>query len=352
MGHNQSVQTTYEAAQATPTRIALLVPPNAVAMSVALGKDLLWIAAARAGRREGIDHSVRLITLDGAPARCGGGTVISADAAIDEAGDVELVYLAAFWGDAEAAIAACAPALPWLREQHARGALIAAPSTASLLAAAAGLLDGRLATTYPPAVSDFRRLFPAVDLQPHRALTGAGRVYCAAGINSGCDLAVSLIERLFGRSVARAIADEFLVDFHRAYRVASVAFDGQKYHGDEAVLAVQLWLESQYDRPIVISQVASRFSLTPRTLARRFRSATGELPSEYLRRVRMAVAEDLLRDAGLTVAEAAERVGYSNVGAFSDAFLRESGARPGAARQPRTVSSAPSGGWQNALRTS
>ncbi len=305
------------------------MPPRAVAMSIALAKDLFWAAArtARQGR-----HEVVLVSVDGRPVRCGGGTVITADAALPDVSEVDLAYVGAFWGESGPAET---PLVDWLTREHDRGALVAAASTGTVLLAAAGLLDGRIATTYPPAAEAFAARFPRVDLQVRRALTDAGRVFCAAGINSGADLAVSLIERLHGREVAMAVADDFLVDFHRAYWVAHVAFDGQKYHGDEEVLAMQLWLESHHDRPLELRDLATRFGMTPRTLTRRFRAATGELPSAYLRRVRMAMARDLLRD-GLGVAQVARRVGYDNVGAFSDAFTRAYGQRPGSFRTSGT----------------
>ncbi|MGO4205044.1 GlxA family transcriptional regulator [Rhodococcus sp. TAF43] len=316
---------TEESAQ--ETTVVILCPPRAVAMSIALAKDLFWAATliAPAG-----PHRVLIASTDGEPICCGGNTYIDADCGIDDLQDtVDLVWVAGVWGWPGPQTAAIES---WLARAHDAGSLIGAAGTATTLVASAGILDGRLATTYPQAAAAFVEHFPAVNLEPTRALTAAGGVFCAQGINSGADLAVSLIERLHGPRVAASVADDYLVDFHRSYRVTQVEFDAARYHGHADILDVQLWLETHYDHPVQLSRLAAHFSMSPRTLTRRFHSATGELPTEYLTRLRMSVADDLLRNHRLTVSEVARRVGYTNTGAFSDAYLRAWGRRPSAIR--------------------
>lgn len=300
-------------------------------MSIALAKDLFWAAALIAASGP---HRVFIVSEDGEPIHCGGNTIISADCSIDELPDsVDVVWVAALWGWPFTRMPAFES---WIARQHEGGALIGAAGTATAILASAGILDGRLATTYPAAAETFVENFPQVQLNPTRALTDADGVFCAQGINSGADLTVSLIERLHGPRVAASVADDFLVDFHRSYRVTQVDFDAAKYHGHADILDVQLWLESHYDHPVQMNRLAVHFSMSPRTLTRRFLAATGELPTHYLTRLRMSVADDLLRNHRLTVTEVARRVGYTNTGAFSDAYLRTWGRRPNSMRSVAT----------------
>ena len=118
---------------------------------------------------------------------------------------------------------------------------------------------------------------------------------------------------------------------------ASSAFDGQRYHGDADVLKIQSWLEERYGEVAGIESVAERFAMSSRTLTRRFRAATGDSPSDYLRRVRIEAAKELLRTSDLTVAEIASGVGYRDIGAFYDAFGKQTGQRPGAYRNSAWV---------------
>lgn len=302
----------------------VLAPSHAVAMSIAVAKDLLWVAQREAGSRD----PVLVVTADGEPAQCGGGMRIAADASLDDAPPADVVVAGAFWGDADDVVGRERGCVEWLRQQHARGALVAGVSTGTFLLAETALLDGGIATTYQPYASAFRRRYPAVELQPQRAMTEWGRLWCAGGINSGCDLIVSVIERTHGRAVARGIAERFLIDFSRAYDVANVRFDGQKQHGDALMLDVQRWLEEHAGEPATLADVAQRFALSRRQLTRRFCAATGETPGSYLRRVRMEAAGELLRATRLTVPQIARRVGYCDATAFHRAFRRHTQTTP------------------------
>jgi transcriptional regulator GlxA family with amidase domain len=217
----------------------------------------------------------------------------------------------------------------WLAARRAEGAPLAAIGPGVFLMAEAGLLTGRIATIYRPQAAEFRRVHPDVDLQPHRLITDAGGVYCCVGINSASDLLVTLAGKLYGRAIATSVGAWALADSQRSYQVAMTAFDGQKYHGDDAILEIQHWLEENHGQPITVAGLAGAFTMSTRTLIRRFKAATGEPPSEYLARLRVEVAKDLLRNSSLTVAEVAGRVGYRDVGAFYDLFNRHTGMRPG-----------------------
>lgn len=311
--------------------IAVFAPVGATAASVVVPKEMLAKAADAAARRgSGPPDRVVIASTDGAPVRCGGDILVEADAGIDDLDSCDLIWVGAYWSDLYQGAEDNAAGIRWIAEQHRAGAEVVGHGPGSFLLAEAGLLSGRIATTYRTQVRAFRRRHPDVDLQPQRAITSTGTgVYCALGITSGLDLLVALIGRRYGHEVASGVAAWSLYDTQRRYRAETVAFDGQKYHGDEAILEVQTWLETNFRKhDISMEDVAMEFGMSGRTLIRRFKSATGDSFSEYVRRLRVESAKDLLRNTDMTITEISSRVGYRDIGAFYDVFAKHTGQRP------------------------
>jgi transcriptional regulator GlxA family with amidase domain len=306
--------------------VAIFVPEPAVGMSAVLITELCWVAAVDAGRDPA--EAIRVVSLDGRPVTTHTGLSISVNASIGDVSSASLIFLSAFWGSSSDALARHRDVLPWIRQLAADGARIAACSTGSFFLAATGLLDGRVATTYPPYARTFRRRFQTVEFHPERSITDAGGLMCADAIPSSLDLIISTLGDLYGNDISKRLATDYLLGLRRNYTVANLAFDGQKYHGDRQVLAVQRWFERHLDEPIRIGRVAHHFGLSPRTLTRRFTAAVGEPPSRYLQRLRVEHAKEQLAEPGTSVGQAARAVGYTDVTAFSATFRRLVGVPP------------------------
>lgn len=322
-----------------PTHV-IVAPRHGVMSSVALALDVLGVAAAETAARGGPTTKILLASPDGSAMQCWHAMTLPVDAGIAEITSCELVWVAGFWGEPQRGVEANESLPGWLAGHRAAGALVAAHGPATFLLAEAGLLDGRLATTYIEHAAEFRLRYPAVNLQPSRLLTDGGGVFCSIGMNSGADLLVSLIERLHDPEVASSVAQWALVDSQRSYQSAMMAFDGQKYHGDADILTVQAVLEKRFGDALSLTAIAAQHGMSPRTLTRRFHAATGEPPSDYLARLRMAVAKELLRQTQLTIAEVAARVGYRDIGAFYDMFHKHVGLAPGRYRDAQPLISA------------
>jgi len=317
------------------SEFVIFAPDAAVGMSVMIVKDLCSVAASAGRGGRGPFPAVRVASIDGQPVRCFDGTKLSVDGSISDFEPAGVVFLAAFWGSSARAIAANGAVVPWLGAAREAGACIAAFSTGTFFLAETGLLDGRLATTYRPFAETFRRRYPRVDLRPERALTDAGGLLCADGIPSGCDVVISLVEQRLGTRVAEQLASGFTMGFDRSYAIADLAFDGQRYHGDDRILAAQQWLHGHFGEAVRFGDLARWAGMSVRNFHRRFRAATGEPPGRYLQRLRIEAAKDLLVDPSLSVSEVAERVGFADAGSFSAVFRRHTGHTPGAQRRAR-----------------
>lgn len=314
--------------------MAIVVPHMAVATSVAIGADLLWRASVIAHEEDGAPLArIVFVSQLGGDVPCGGGLGVARTLRLGEVGQVDAVWVAAFWAPVVEAMSRDADLPNWLRRQHAWGAAVATHGSAAFFAAEARLLDGGQATTHPCYVEELSRRYPEVSVRPERTLTVSRRVSCSAGANSAFDAVMLLCEELYGASVARRVQRATMVDSRRGYDVAPSVFDGQKDHRDTQVLEVQRWIEQHFVDPGSIADIAQRFAMSPRTLARRFSAATGDTPSHYLQRVRVEAAKDLLRRSAMSVGEVAVRVGYSDLGAFHAVFLRATETTPAAFRR-------------------
>ncbi len=318
-------------------KIVIYAPTHAVGMSILLVKDLCWAAACNALGQESAGEAVQVISEGGRAIDCVNGTMINADAAMENLTASDAIFLGAFWGSADEALAANQAVLPWLQIQYDQGAVIAGHSNSTFFLAETGLLNGRVATIYPPYAELFRTRYPDVILHSERGITNANRLYCANSIPTGCDLTVAIIEQLFGPTVARNVAAEFLLGFNRDYAHWNIEFDGQKYHQDRQVLNAQQWLERNFAEAIQIADLAIELGMSQRNLSRRFTAAVGESPQHYLQRLRIEASKHFLQTTNMKVVEVASRSGYADLSSFNKVFKNLTGLTPSDYRDASSI---------------
>jgi transcriptional regulator GlxA family with amidase domain len=214
----------------------------------------------------------------------------------------------------------------WLRSPH--GAVVASVCAGAFFLAEAGLLSGRRATTNPAFASLFRQSYADVELVPEERLVDTGQVLCAGSTTAFLDLGVYLIDRFVGHEVAVLTAKTLCVDKNHRSQLPYFLYVAPKDHGDSAVLAQQAWLEEHYVKPLDTDALAQRGAMSQRSLNRRFRTATGMTPGEYLHRIRVEAAKRLLETSDLSVDQVTSQVGYQDARSFSRLFRSFSGLAP------------------------
>lgn len=242
--------------------------------------------------------------------------------------------------DLNVAIAQNQGVLPWLREQAARGAHIAGVCSGVALLAEAGLLNGKRATTHWALADQFRRRFPAVIWDTEYLITESDRVYCGGGVNAAADLSLYLVQKFFGRETAAQCARAMLLEMPRTWQIAFAHHDVARDHGDDAVLRAQEWIHDHYHTDFRIDDLALRMGMSPRNFIRRFKSATGRSPLDYLQALRIAAAKRLLESGKGSVQEISNVVGYDDATFFRSLFRRHVGLSPSRYRQRHTLSGA------------
>ena len=198
----------------------------------------------------------------------------------------------------------------------------------SILLAAAGLLDGRRATTHWRRCPDMVRHFPKVVVEADRIYVRDGKFWTSAGISAGIDLALALVEDDLGDEVARRAARELVVH--------------QRRHGGQSQFSVMQdmklatsrfddlisWIRTHLANDLKIEQMADQAGMSPRNFARVFRSETGTTPARFVEKLRLEAARQQVETTGFSLQEIAQATGFKEAERMRMAFIRAYGQPP------------------------
>lgn len=216
---------------------------------------------------------------------------------------------------------------------HRRGARIASICTGAFVLAASGLLRGRRATTHWADIPAFRLAFPDVTVDPDVLYIDEGRLLTSAGIASGIDLCLHLVQRDHGAAVANAIARRLVVSPHRSGGQAQFIPEPVAPASSAALAATRDWAVRRLGEPITVSALAAHAGLPTRTFARRFHAETGTSPLRWLLRHRLLAAQRELETSDARVERIAARCGFGSAVSLRAHFRRALGTSPLAYRR-------------------
>jgi transcriptional regulator GlxA family with amidase domain len=277
--------------------------------------------------------SITTVSIDGGPVVGGAGVRLIPDKALSDIEHTDLVLVPAGGTDVDVMLEKNAAAIPWLREMHAKGSLIAGVCTGTAILAEAGLLDDRRATTHWAVADLYRERFPKVDWQPQFLVTEDRGVLCGGGVYASIDLSLYIVEKLCGRDIAVGCAKALVLQMPRTYQESFSVTSFAHGHGDVLIRRAEDWLHNHFPDDIDFDALAAELALTPRTFLRRFKAATGETPLAYLQELRMAAAKRMLEEDRMTIQEVGLAVGYEDVAFFRDLFKRHARISPSAYRE-------------------
>jgi transcriptional regulator GlxA family with amidase domain len=223
--------------------------------------------------------------------------------------------------------------LAFIRAQAETARRICSVCSGAYVLAAAGVLDGKRATTHWRRTPDFRARFPAVCLEPDRIYTRDGKVWTSAGISAGIDLALALIADDLGEDVARKSAQELVV-YHRrpgGQSQFSALLDIERTEGRFTELLA--WARERLDEPLSVDDLAAQACMSPRNFARAFAAETGVTPARAVERLRLEAARERVEHSADPIDAIAEQAGFGDPERMRRAFLRAFGQPPQALRR-------------------
>jgi len=324
-------------------RVGILMLDGAFTAGVGAITDMLALAN-RFVRRQyadredrGVTVEVRLLSVTGAPCRTAEGRRLEVDGALADRQAYDLIYVAAFDVADEAALEgladAHAPVCAWLKALHAGGTAIAVAGAAVLLAAEAGLLDGKRIAAPWWLEGPLKQRRPAVTVEPGLAVSSEGDILCAAGLAADAELAIRLIERLLSPNVADWVSKLTLVKRAGAEPLPWNLLPPEPLCHDPAIERARHWLQERFAEKPRMPDLAEFLEISERTLARRFEKSLGMTPLAYLQALRVTVAKGMLTRSDQKIERIAYLVGYADPKFFKRVFRTQTGLTPSAFRR-------------------
>jgi transcriptional regulator GlxA family with amidase domain len=219
--------------------------------------------------------------------------------------------------------AAANPALlNWLRQRATQARRVASVCTGALLLAAAGMLDGRRATTHWKFSASLAQRFPAIRVEPDPIFLCDGSVWTSAGVTAGIDLALALVEEDLGRSVALAVARYLVVFLKRPGGQAQFSAVLALQAADDKFGALHDWINNHLGGELSLSVLAEQAGMSERSFSRHYAEATGQTPARAIERLRVEAARHLLSESSLPVKRIAQRSGFGSEETMRRSFLR------------------------------
>lgn len=220
-----------------------------------------------------------------------------------------------------------------LQRAHRRGARIVSICTGAFVLAAAGLLDGHRATTHWLYVDALRERYPHVEIDPSVLYVVDGMIMTSAGTAAGIDLCLHIVTSDYGADVAAAVSRRMLMPLHRSGGQAQYVDTPMPQALGDEMTELLAWAVERIPAGLSVDDLARRAAVSPRTLTRRFRQATGLAPGEWLQGERLRLARRLLETSDDAIERVAQNAGYETPVAMRAQFARRLHTSPRAYRR-------------------
>jgi transcriptional regulator GlxA family with amidase domain len=285
------------------------------------------------GAQQDARFHVTTASANGRAVHCDGGIKIQPNVALKDVGKTDLIFVPTTGLSVDDAVERNAAIVPWLQRRSTRGVAIASVCSGVGLVAAAGLLDGKRATTHWGLAECFREKYPRVKWMPELMVTEDHGFYCGGGVNASLDLSIYLVERFCGHEIAMQTAKALLIETPRAWQSGFAIVPLKTDHTDDSIFSAQEWMHKNFATTFPLEDPARRVGMSVRNFVRRFKGATGDSPLIYLQKLRIAAAKRMLESNHRSMQEICDAVGYQDVAFFRGLFQRHTGVSPSAYRE-------------------
>ncbi len=283
-----------------------------------------------ATRPEG--YAVTLVSLGGGPVCSESGLELSTSALPDPGEPIDTLVLPG--GNGSRAAAAQGELLDWVRAMAARSRRVATVCSGTFIAAEAGLLDGRRATTHWARAEELRRDYPDVTVDADPIYVADGKYWSSAGVTAGIDLCLALVEEDYGVDVAQTVARWLVMFLHRPGGQTQFASPVWLPRAERStVRAVQSLIETAPEGDHRLPALAAAAGMSLRHFARVFTDEVGETPGRFVERVRLEVARHQLETTNDTLDRIAVRCGFGTAETLRRSFQRRMAVSPDAYRR-------------------
>jgi transcriptional regulator GlxA family with amidase domain len=305
--------------------VVVLALPDVTAFEIGLATRFLGTAVDDDGHRL---YRVRVATLDGGPVRTSGGYSVLPEHDASIVATARTLVVPAVHGGPAMTDGTIPAEVTDLLRRAAGSARLVSLCTGAFVLAAAGLLDGRPATTHWMYTERFRRLYPAVRLDPDVLFVDDGDVLTSAGNAAGIDLLLHLLRRDHGTEVANRVARRSVVAPWREGGQSQFVERLVPQDGATGTAATRAWAVERLGDPLTLAELAAHARMSVRTFTRRFRDETGTSPQQWLAAQRLALARQLLESTDHPVDRVAADAGFGTAASLRGQLRASIGVAP------------------------
>jgi len=192
----------------------------------------------------------------------------------------------------------------------------------ALVLAQAGLLNGKKATTHWDLTEQFKRTYPEVLVNTNPFFINDGEIYTSAGVSSGIDLALALVEEDYGKEIAVKVARQLVFYLSRPGFQSQFSSLLPVYEGANIANQLKEWSANHLHEQLDVCTIADHFNMTPRNLTRVFQKQAGMPPAKFVEKLRVEAARKALEDSDMPLERIAERCGLGGLVSMRRIFLR------------------------------
>jgi len=304
----------------TKRRVVVVAYPGALALDIT-GPAEAFDTATRLLGGAGTGYRIEFVSSEAPLVRTCSGVVIEASPLEAAWGPIDTLLVPGGWGLNDAL--ADQKLVSWIGQAATRSRRVASVCGGSYLLAEAGLLAGRRVTTHWAYSAEMARRYPDVIVDPEPIFVWDGPFVTSAGVSTGIDMTLALVEKDHGAALALEVA-RFLVLFfkrHGGQSQFSAILDAQ-VAGDSPMRAAQEWILDNLAWPLSVPDIAEYANMSPRNFARVFRREVGMTPGQYVERMRIARARKLLETTALPIRQVARRCGFATPETFLRSFSK------------------------------
>jgi transcriptional regulator GlxA family with amidase domain len=309
-----------------PRTVAVLIFPQFQLLDAA-GPITVFEAAGRDATPPA--YRLRVMARAAGPVVSSCGVPLVAEPLID--GALDTLIVAGGWGTRNTS--ACVQTLAYVRAAAARARRTASVCSGAFILAAAGLLDGRRATTHWARAAEFARSYPQVRVEPDRIFIRDGTTWTSAGITAGIDLALALVAEDLGEAVAKRAAQQLVVYHRRPGGQSQFSALLEADRPDSRFSPLLAWARERLNERLSVERLAERAAMSPRHFARAFAADTGITPAKAIERLRLEAARDEIESGAAPIERVAAHTGFGDPERMRRAFLRAFGQPPQALRR-------------------
>jgi len=279
-------------------------------------------------------YALRVVAVEPGPVASSSGVCLHA-AALGRANRIDTLVISG--GNGSRAAAQCRATRRFVLACSKAARRVATVCSGTYVLAAAGLLDGKSATTHWSRSADFARKYPKVHLDPDRIFVRDGKLWSSAGITAGIDLALALIAEDLGERIARQTAQQLVVYYRRPGGQSQFSALLEMERADGRFAELLHHLRSNLTKRLSVTDLAHFSCMSARHFARLFRAEIGVNPAKAVERLRIEAARAALESGTQSMQLIARSCGFGSAERMRRGFLRVLGSSPSALkRQKRT----------------